>query len=31
MELETELNKKCLCCRGICDCEYACSHNHDSE
>jgi len=19
----------CLCCRGICDCEYGCSHNHE--
>jgi hypothetical protein len=24
-------NENCLCCKGICDCEYGCFHEHSKE
>lgn len=24
-------NQECLCCKGTCDCEYGCSHNHENQ
>ncbi len=29
--MEKNKNNKCLCCKGICDCEYECSHNHNED
>lgn len=28
-DISKEQEIDCLCCRGVCNCEYACSHNHD--